>query len=437
MHHSFKRFLFGGLLLLLLLPAVQAVVPFLNVHPLNGYTDPVARPAFSWAALKTNAYQPAFEQHLEAELGFRPWFVRLRNQLAYSLFGQLRVEGIFLGKDRVLFQQGPIDTYLGRRFLGDKEIAYRLRRLRQVQDSLQAHGTQFLFVIAPSKARYYANLLPDSSAALQPRRANYDAVREQLTRLGINTLDFNPLFLRWKPRAPYALFPRGGAHWSGYATTLVADTLFHRLETLTGKDFPDFGAQGVAVVTTPRQLRYTDGDLMELCNLIWDEAPYPTAYPNVQFGPATGKYRPNVLIVGDSFSQSFYGFYPYYQTLFDSRSRFWFYNDHVYWPEETPGESRNVHELNLRTQLAGRDVVLFISMEENLSKLGFGFIDDAFNLLIPTSEQSEARIREIEAAIRNTPDWLKSIAEKAAANHITLDEAIHKDAAYMQSLEQR
>lgn len=431
---SYKRFLCIALLLLFVLPAVQTFLPLVPVGPLDGYTAPLAVPEFSWAALRTNAYQPAFERKLEANLGFRPWLVRLRNQLAYSLFGELRVDGIFRGKDGVLFQQGPIDTYLGRRFLGDQEIGRRLQRLRRVQDSLRARGTQFLFVLAPSKARFYADKLPDSSAAIQPRRSNYDAVREQLAQLGINAIDFNPLFQRWKSK-PYALFPRGGAHWSGYATTLAADTLFRRLESLTQRDFPDFHSQGLTVTTTPDQLRYTDADLMHLCNLIWDGTPYPMAYPNVVFGPATGKFRPNVLIVGDSFSQSFYGFYPYYQTLFDPRSRFWFYNDQVYWPEETPGESRTVHDLNLRDQLAQRDVVLFVAMEENLSKLGFGFIDDAFNLLVPTSAQSQARVQEIERSIRANPDWLKSVADKAAANHISLDEAIHRDALYMQSLE--
>jgi len=430
-----KQLLFGLLLLLLALPAVQTARPLVSVTPLDGFTEPVPKPEFSWDAIQANTYQPMLERHVETKIGFRPWLVRTRNQLVYWLFKETKVYGIFPGKDDVLFQQGPINAYLGRLFLGEDEINFRLRRLRRVQDSLQAHGTQLLFLIAPGKARIFPDMLPDTCTGVWQKRSNYDACIEALRRNNVNFLDTTPLFLRWQKASPYPLFPRGGAHWSGYATTLVADTLFRRLEQLTHLDFPDFSSRGVTVATEDAQLRYTDNDLMAACNLIWNVRPYPMAYPNVVFGPGQHKQHPNVLIIGDSFSQSFYGFYPYYQTLFDPRSRFWFYNEDVYWPTETPGESRRVSDLNLKEQLAGRNVVLLVAMEENLHKLGFGFIDNAFQQFCPLTAKDSVRIQEIEKDILGSEEWRQRLSEKAQARGISLEEAAHNDAMYMQDRE--
>lgn len=432
---SLKRVLFGVLFCLLIFPAVQAKWSVVSVAPLDGYTLPDAEADFSWEGLQTNTFQPLLERKLETNIGFRPWFVRVRNQLIYWLFYETKVDGIFLGKDNVLFQQGPIDAYFGGKFLGDEEIGFRLKRLRRVQDSLRAHGTQLLFVIAPGKARILTDKLPDTCATRWQRRTNYTAATETMQRLGLNLLDTTPLFLQWKDTTRYPLFPRGGAHWSGYAVTFVADTLFRRIEHLTGKNLPDFTTRGATIATKSHQLRFTDDDLMDLCNLVWNITPYPMAYPNVVFGSQANKHRADVLIVGDSFSQSFYGFYPYYQTLLAPRSRFWYYNESVSWPEETPGETRNVHELNLRDQLAGRDAVVILAMEENLNKLGFGFIDDAFNALCPLTAKDSARIQEIEKDVLRSAEWAPRLAAKAETSGISVEAAAHNEAVYMQNRE--
>ncbi|RZK87310.1 MAG: hypothetical protein EOO62_39445 [Hymenobacter sp.] len=216
----------------------------------------------------------------------------------------------------------------------------------------------------------------------KPTISNYTTVSQQFAKQGVNTLDAVALFERWQAaKSPYPLFTRTGTHWSGYAITRVADTLFHRVEGLTGHDLPDFGAQGPpTVVTRAADLRYSDKDLEDLLNLVTPIPPYPTAYPNVVFQP--GKERLNALIIGDSFTQGFYTFYPYFDRLLTPESRFWYYNNTVYWPEQTPpAESRYVKNLNLTEQLRGRKLVLILAMEGNLTDTGFGFIDQAYNAL--------------------------------------------------------
>jgi hypothetical protein len=390
-----QRLVLGLLLLVLLGPGVQALWPLVPVQPLAGVTNAAPKPVFSWVKLWHAEYQPEVEAYFTEQLGFRPWFIRLRNQLAYSLFSKSLTDGVILGKDQNLYQQNSVWAYFGGGYQGEEELAKRARQLRQVQDTLQAHGTQLLFVLAPGKPRIVPQYLPDEYARQQLGASNYATVSQQLAKYGVQTLDMAALMGRWQAaRPPYPLFTRTGTHWSGYATTRVADTLFRRVEALTGRDLPDFGPQGPpTVVTRAADLRYADKDLEDLLNLDLPIQPYPTAYPNIVFGPAEGtKQRLRALIIGDSFTQSFYTFYPYFDRLLTPDSRFWYYKNTVYWPEHTPpGEERDVHKLDLAAQLRGRQLVLLLAMEGNLTDTGFGFIDQAYNALCTPKTPAKAQ----------------------------------------------
>lgn len=428
-----QRGLLGLLLALLVLPALQAKWPLVPVRPLGGYADEVPTAHFSWSGLWNSTFQPQLEAYLNDRLGFRPWLVRLRNQVAYSAWHELLTPGLVPGPDQNIYQQGPANAYLGRDFVGEAELTRRARRLRDVQDTLQAHGTQLLFVLAPGKTRILPQTLNDTSATVPKGPTNYAVVRQQFAQHGVHTLDAVALLLRWQAAgSPYPLFPRTGTHWSGYAVAQVADTLFRRLESLTGRDLPDFTQRGApTVVTRAADLRYTDNDLGDLANLLRKIPPYPMAYPHVVFAPASGKPRLNALIIGDSFAQSFYGFYPYYQQLLTASSRYWNYNKYVYWPEATPGESRTVADLDLRQQLRGRQAVVLVADEENLNKLGYDFIDQAYHLFHPLTAQDEARIARLILGIRQDADWLRRVAAKASEQNIPLEQALRNDALYL------
>ncbi|QKG54066.1 alginate O-acetyltransferase AlgX-related protein [Hymenobacter sp. BRD67] len=375
-----KKVLLGLLSLLFVLPALQAKWHLLPVPPLEGYSEPSACPSFSFENLLSDTYQPQFETYLSDRLGFRELAIRLRNQLAYSLFNQVHASDVLLGQHEVLYQGGPTESYLGRDYLGIDALRQHAERVRDVQDSLARHGVQLLYVLAPGKPSYQPEDLPPSVQAIWPGPTNYEEFSHALPKAGVHTLDAAALFKKWKPTAAYPLFPRGGTHWSGYGVTLVADTLFRAIEALTHVDLPDFTTVRPGLVTTD-SLRFTDNDIARGLNLLRLPRPYPMAYPVVTFAaPTAHQQRLNALLIGDSFTQSFIGFYPYLSKLLDNHSRFWYYNEYTYWPENIPAESHVVHELNLRQQLEGRQLVLLLTTEQNVSKKSFGFIDEVYNL---------------------------------------------------------
>lgn len=379
-----KKALLGLLLVALVLPAVQAKWHLLTVRPLNGYFETRAHPTFSWGELQAGTYQDKLETYLGDRLGLRELAIRVRNQLAFSLFHEVHVNDVVLGQRDVLYQGGPSEAYVSHDYLGEEAIAEHARRVRNVQDSLARHGTQLLYVLAPGKPGYQPEDLPAQVQAMATGITNYSGFARALPQAGVHVLDAAALFRQWKPHAAHPLFPRGGTHWSGYGVTLVADTLFRAVEALTHLDLPDFSTRPGLVTTDADSLRYTDNDIANGLNLLRPPTPYPMAYPALTFAPILPQQQQlNALLVGDSFTQSFYGFYPYLQHLLTGRSRFWYYNEGVYWPDNTPNESHVVHELNLRQQLAGRQLVILLSTEQNMVKKSFGFIDEVYKLYHP------------------------------------------------------
>src|SRR5690349_14354700 len=98
-----KRALFLVLLLLLLVPGLQAKFQWLAETPLAGAYVQAPHPEFSVQSLLAGTYQPQLEQYLEDRIGFRSGLIRLRNQLSFSLLRVARSSDLVIGRHDVLF----------------------------------------------------------------------------------------------------------------------------------------------------------------------------------------------------------------------------------------------------------------------------------------------------------------------------------------------
>ena len=375
-----KRALLIALLLLLLLPAVQAKFKIVYVAPLGGYdanTTPRRHPVLEWDSLKSNAYQSSLENYLESGLGFREWFIRLRNQASYSIFKVARANHVIIGHDRVLYEEQPIHAYLGDDFVGRDIVQQRVQRFRVVQDTLAKRGKLLVFVAAPSKASYMPEYLPDSYRNRWPSNTtNYRAYADAMRAMGVNFLDLSRAFRQWKDTTSYPLFPRGGIHWSLYGAALAGDTLLRYLENQYHHDLRDYR---VARGDVTRYPRYNDNDILKAMNLLWQPPAYLMAYPKVTFQPLKpGQQRPNLLLIGDSFNWLLID--PFIKEAFDSKqTRFWYYNSEVAWPEDRP-EGHVVSMLNRKQEYLSRDIIVVLFTEYNMINLDGGFSDDAYTL---------------------------------------------------------
>ena len=104
-------------------------------------------------------------------------------------------------------------------------------------------------------------------------------------------------------------------------------------------------------------------------------------YPNISFETDPSKSKPDVLIIGDSFIWNWINYYPFFSTMFDTRSSFWYYNTEVWWPL-TPGQpKKKISEFNFDDETLKRDFIIIESTENNLYNLGNNFITHLYRSL--------------------------------------------------------
>ena len=424
-HRWPKRLLLALLLLLLLLPALQARFHFVELPALGGYTELAPRANFSPDALFNNSYQPALEKYLEDRIGFREWLIRLRNQLAYSVFKLGRANNTVIGKDDIMFDGNAVNSYLGHDFVGEEEIDRNVRRFKDVQDTLARQGKLLVFVIAPGKTRIYPEMLP-AYYRNQPRtRSNYTAYSEKLAAAGVNLVDFGALFRQWKDTSAYPLFPRGGIHWSLLGRDMAVDTLLGYIRQRGHFNIPDCRITSREYSTKPRD---TDDDLAKVLNLFREPEAFLMAYPKLEFAPLPpGPSKPNLLLVGDSFAWSLI---PYVPAAFGPESRLWYYNEEVQWSGTgAMPEGRQVNSLDKRAELKARDVVLVLFTEPNLTGFDHNFSATLYKAYHPYTTADNARIQVIKQQLLSDTTIANRIWKRAYSQNITPNDIFNWEAS--------
>jgi hypothetical protein len=413
------------LLLVLFLPAIQAKFSVVRMKPLDGYsTDSASYPTFSWPGVRDNSYQTSFEHYVEVNLGFRPWFIRLRNQLSYTLFRVSHTQEVLVGRDLVLYEKPPIHNYLGEDFVGEAVVEHHIRRFRAVQDTLARRGKLVVLVAVPSKASFMPEYLPAYYQRQVHHQSNYQAYAAAARAAGINFLDLSQAFRQWKDTSAYPLFPRNGIHWSRYGATLAGDTLMRFLEQHYGHDLRDYRLLRGEV---RRKAKDTDDDVAKAMNLLRLPKDYPMHYPLVTFQPLKpGQRVPNILLIGDSFTWHIVD--PFIGELFDAKqSRFWYYNNEVAWPEVRP-EGTKVDALDHKQQYLSRDIILVLVTEYNMNNLDMGFSDKAYTLFTPYTHTDSVRIQQVATRIKNTPNQEEYWWKKSAETGLSFDQLVAKQA---------
>ena len=234
-----------------------------------------------------------------------------------------------------------------------------------------------------------------------------------------------------KDTSQYPLYTRTGIHWSLYGVALAVDSLVGFMESKAGIDMVDFGWERIEVSSEARD---TDNDIADGMNLLFPLKSGKLAYPVLKYGEESGKVKPDVLVVGDSYYWNIMGS-GIASRLFGDNN-FWFYNQEAHnpaWPAP-----RSVGELNLVEELEKVDFVILLSTEANLYKFPFGFLDNAISSYTQpslaekmTAAEREAKIREIMAGMRNSKENMSMIREKALKKKVNVEEMLRLDAEWI------
>jgi hypothetical protein len=300
-----KKILLGFVLLAITVPAAQFMFPFAKDKELKGAVVNVDDAELKLNNWLDDTYQEKKEKFLNDGFGFRSFFVRIHNQLDYSLYHKTNANGIVVGKQNYLYEYNYIKAYYDKDFIGIDSIKAQCVRMKAIQDPLQKLGKQFLLVIAAGKASFYPEYIPDSCKKNINTNTNYQEWVKQAGLAGINIID--------------------GIHWSEYGVTLVCDSLIKCIEKLRRIKMNHLKWGEIEMLDKPKGGDY---DIGAGLNLIFRLKSFKLAYPKTFYTHNNTAVKPRLLVIADSFYWSINNT-GFTTNAFDS-SHFWFYNNDVY-----------------------------------------------------------------------------------------------------------
>ncbi|MFC2129475.1 hypothetical protein ACFLQX_01710 [Bacteroidota bacterium] len=363
----------------LVLPLFQQLTDIPHKRKLRGYAVIAEVPEFSWKDWFDGSFQPKAEKALNDRFGFRRTFVMVNNQVAFSLYGKVSIAGLVVGKENYFYEKNYIKAYYGSDYRGDSIWQDKARKLKVIQDSLAARGTQLLVTIAAGKGSFYPEYFPDSYLAerglTERGPTNGGKMGEFFTEEGVNLLDFNTWFVQMKDTSRYCLYPRTGIHWSVYGMALAADSLIRRSEELTGMEIAPFEWSDVEVTN---KYRSSDRDIEDGLNLIFRVNRDPMAYPDIQF-PEGANDSVKAIIIGDSF---FWGMYN--MSIIDKafhESEFWYYYKRSYAKHFDEFIEFADVEVDKLAKFEEADIIILMTTEATHILFPWGFADEAYTLL--------------------------------------------------------
>lgn len=382
--------------------------PLREMH-LHGVVKPVEEPVLSLKSWWDGRFQQQvqgreqtqgqsqIEGWIDRHVGFRPVWIKTDSQINFSLFREIPAtdnpQQIYLGKDNWLYEEDDIDNYLHLDVLPPERFRKFAADVKILQDELQRRDITMLLLISPSKATHYPEYLPnwivrqrDELHRQYPERQyNYEVLMPLLHEEGVNCVDATKRFRQQRVEQreagqEYRLFTRGGTHWSHYGASLIVAEMLQRLKELTGNELAELRCRRVSVDNTTTG---TDNDLGAVLNL-W--APWvtegPTPHPHILGKP--GEWRPDVLWVGSSFSDTLTELMDKYRVCRRRDSLYAFLRRTVYPGGKIYPVDRA--KFDWQEELLTREVVIIEIDEAELSGLAYGFVKGAVAFL-----RSEAR----------------------------------------------
>lgn len=370
-----KNVLLGFLMLLLLAPLLNQQLHLIDSGKLHGAVTGTVDTAFTPEGWWNGTWQERRNAWVNDSIGFRADFVRLNNQIDFSLFRKTHAGGVVVGRKNYLYEEGYIRHYLGLVRDNDEEIRKDMLAARFVQDTLAKAGVQFLIVHAPSKAAFYPEFFPPAYDGKRQPSNNQRAYVRLADSLGVHQLDFNRWFADMRAHQQHLLMSKQGTHWTLYGCYVAADSLLRYLGPQLPDGVPEMVWNGGEETGTPRG---TDNDLAAGMNLIAPCATETFYYPVVSFREDSTKKKPAVIYIGDSF------FWTFIANGIPQHAhegwQFWYYFNERWTNEMIAGREQLGHiaDYNWPQAMTEADAVVVLCTDPNLTVMLRNFIRKAY-----------------------------------------------------------
>jgi hypothetical protein len=370
----------------------------------------------------TSDYQHSVEEYFILNNSLSPFFIRIKNQVEYTLFDKVNISGGILGKDNYLYENVYIDSYYGRDFLGEQKLRSYVEKIKFVQDTLRKLNKEFIYIQCPGKASFFPEYIPDSLKGVVSDLNNYSILVKLLKEYNVNFIDFRPYFLKNKDHSPYPLFTHTGIHWSKYACYKVTDSINNYIENLLKIDLPEFYYNDIET----DYARNEDDDLEHTMNLLFRVSDMKYGYPIIEKESPEKKDLPMVFMMGDSYLGALYSAVDFFE-YFNPKSQYWYYNLYVY--SLSRPERMHHYQLDQNQIIAHSDIIILGCTEPNIMGTSWDFINDTYDyykfgyksLDNPKRKSFMANVDSCKS--RLTSSQVEQAIEEVKDQHISIDSA--------------
>ena len=419
--------------------ALQGFTGVVKMKPLSPYTSNIVveKQKLTFKTYWDGSYQEYLAQQARKSTGFREFFSRCHNQVAYTCFGKIANPNVIEGENHEFYLKGCLDDVTGQllvrnygtvdnaKFDAQKNVEETLTLI----DTLRQHGTQFLFVFCPTKPAVYPETMPKAFKDSISDFVLADYYIELFKENNIPHIDFYNYFKSLKDSFPYPLYTRFGSHWSEATIPFVADSILKKLEAVTGYRLPS-----VEVVDSNLSRDYSDqdGELETSIDLLLPLCKPKASRPISTLQDILGKDRPNLLVVGDGYFTPLQGscfvkafnrwdFWLYNQTSISSRPELnWKYLNQLFNTAET---------------LEQADIVIALYTSNYLLNFMSGFPKSALELYENGGTNEQEAIQSLMESIKNDPQWFGVIQQQAKERGISVEENLRLNATYVYQME--
>lgn len=370
MRHLRQKLFIGAAAAVLLSPVLLAQTD--KRFAVDGVENRAEFPQVTVSTLVSGQAQTDFERFVQQRLPGKPFMVRLRNEITFSMLGTVSNINYSMNRDRNLFSWENVSYYLQYFAPVSEDGAAELTgKLEQLESLLEEHGKELYIFITPCKVRYTEDELPWVDKVMAPERqdGNYERLTAALKNSDLEYFDSIAYMAEhgseFDSRVP--LFYRTGLHWSVYVGNVVGAAFGDFLEEKSGYNLPE-----LEITAQPcAEPVYPDADSFEVFNLL--QEPYDDYYEPVIRVADASTDAPGVLCRGGSFmGQSVAALI---------RNHYFGKNVSMENRQVFTDEFANVQgfdsydQLDLKEYFKDIDMVVLEVNETAVSEMSFGFID--------------------------------------------------------------
>ena len=413
---------------------LQSFTHIVKMNPLKGFDKEEQSPVeLSFKTYYDGSYQDYLTEHAKRNTGFREFFIRNYNQVAYSCFNKITNKNIVKGRDQELYLKMYLNEATGVTFKqhfadvdeAKAEARKNVEETLRLIDTLHQHGKAFLFLFAPTKPAVYPDKLPSYY-----KNHLFDfSLEEYYIQLfkenHIPHIDFYHYFQDIKDTFPYPLYPRTGTHWSEATIPYVADSVLKKLAVITGYKLPS-----VNYIDDNLSTDYSvqDGELEASMNLLFPLNKPAIPRPVFELTDTVGTDKPNLLVVADSYFTQLRN--STFIEAFDAWE-FWVYNRDVQSSNPQHQWKQLDQLLDADKVLDNADIVMAVFTAPMYYTYMFGFPQTAQNLFQNGEISEGAKLQAVIQMIKDNEDWMKAVEKQAEERGLTVEQNLRRNAIYV------